>query len=95
MARKGENIYKRKDERYEGRYIKNHSADGKAKFGYIYGKTYAEVKDRLTQFKAGAEKESIVSSNLKFEEWFDIWYDNQTHIKNPQKQFINHMLTTT
>ena len=30
MARKGENIYKRKDGRWEGRYIKSRSSTGKA-----------------------------------------------------------------
>ena len=47
MARRGENIYKRKDGRYEGRYIKAYSIDGKAKNGYVYGKTYSEVKEKL------------------------------------------------
>ena len=31
MSKKGENIYKRKDGRWEGRYIKLYDADGKAK----------------------------------------------------------------
>lgn len=31
MPRRGENIYKRKDGRWEGRYIKNYTADTKAK----------------------------------------------------------------
>ena len=34
MARTGENIYKRKDGRYEGRYIQKYDADGKPKWGY-------------------------------------------------------------
>ena len=38
MSRKGENIYKRQDGRYEGRYIKEYGLDGKAKYRYIYGK---------------------------------------------------------
>lgn len=38
MPRKGENIYKRQDGRYEGRYIKEYGLDGKAKYRYIYGK---------------------------------------------------------
>lgn len=46
MPRKGENIYKRKDGRWEGRYIKNHDSSGKAKYGYVYGKTYREVKQK-------------------------------------------------
>lgn len=44
MARKGENIYLRKDGRWEGRYIKGRKKSGKPLFGSIYGKTYSEVK---------------------------------------------------
>lgn len=43
MSKKGENIYKRKDGRWEGRYIKFYDGEGKAKYGYLYGKTYSEV----------------------------------------------------
>lgn len=50
MPRRGENIYKRKDGRWEGRYIKCY-IDGKAQYGYIYAKSYKEVKERLTQAK--------------------------------------------
>lgn len=52
MSRRGENIYKRKDGRWEGRYIKNYSADNKVKYGYVYGKTYSEVKEKLICAKA-------------------------------------------
>ena len=44
MARKGENIYKRKDGRWEGRYIKSRSSTGKANYGYVYAKSYREPK---------------------------------------------------
>lgn len=47
MPKKGENIYRRKDGRWEGRYIKEHHADGKARYSYVYGKTYSEVKQKL------------------------------------------------
>lgn len=47
MSRRGENIYKRKDGRWEGRYIKCRF-DGKIKYGYVYAKTYKEVKGKLT-----------------------------------------------
>ena len=43
MPRKGENIFKRKDGRWEGRYIKAHE-DGKAIYGYVFGKSYLEAK---------------------------------------------------
>ena len=49
ISRKGENIYKRKDGRWEGRYMKYRSPDGKVKYGYVYAKTYREVKEKLMQ----------------------------------------------
>ena len=49
MPRKGENIYKRKDGRWEGRYIKARSQTGKAIYGYVYAPTYKEVKQKRGQ----------------------------------------------
>lgn len=46
MPRKGENIYKRKDGRWEARYIKSHDISGRAKYGYVYGKSYREAKQK-------------------------------------------------
>lgn len=43
MPRKGENIFKRKDGRWEARYI-HHYEDGKPKYRYLYGSTYSEAK---------------------------------------------------
>lgn len=51
MPRKGENIYKRKDGRWEGRYRKISAAGTKKRYGYIYGKTYREVKEKLNAAK--------------------------------------------
>ena len=54
MARRGENIRKRKDGRWEGRYIKARTPEGKIQWGYVYGTVYAEVKRVLIQKKAEA-----------------------------------------
>ena len=43
VPRKGENIYKRKDGRWEARYI-HHYENGKAKYVSIYGDSYGEAK---------------------------------------------------
>jgi len=47
MPKRGENIYKRKDNRWEARYIKERDSNGKIKFGYCYAKTYKEAKQKL------------------------------------------------
>lgn len=60
MTRKGENIYKRKDGRWEGRYICFYDAQNKAKYAYVYGKTYSEVKQKLNVDRSRPKKESIV-----------------------------------
>ena len=39
MPKRGENIYKRKDGRWEGRYIKS-ASNGTVKWGYVYAKSY-------------------------------------------------------
>lgn len=61
MPRKGENIYKRKDGRWEGRYIKSHNNVGKAQYGYVYGKSYREAKqkqhDAIIKLKTSDKKE--------------------------------------
>lgn len=43
MARHGENIHKRQDGRWEGRYIKSKNSDGKAIWGYVYSFEEDEV----------------------------------------------------
>ena len=47
MPRKGDNIYKRKDGRWEGRYIKSRTIEGKAIYGFVYAKSYREVREKL------------------------------------------------
>lgn len=42
--RTGENIYKRKDGRWEARYRKGRDETGKIIYGYCYGRTYSEAK---------------------------------------------------
>lgn len=47
MSKRGENIRKRKDGRWEGRYKKGRDANGKIIYGSVYGKKYREVKEKL------------------------------------------------
>lgn len=51
MSRKGENIYKRKDGRWEGRYLKR-TPDGKSRYGYVYATNYREAKAKLQKAAA-------------------------------------------
>ncbi len=76
MARTGENIYKRKDGRWEARYIASYDGNGKAKYKYLYARTYTEVKAKLlkaqnyTNLTNEAEKSK---DKEKYEYWLDEW----------------------
>ena len=80
MARRGENIYKRKDGRYEGRYIKYYDASGKAVYGYIYSKSYSEVKEKLAKQK-NEKNQRKVSSSIKLGELMEVWFSEQMSLK--------------
>ncbi|MBP2100404.1 site-specific integrase [Enterococcus rivorum] len=64
MSRRGENIYKRKDGRWEGRYIKSRQHDGKIKYGYVYSKNYKEAKEKLIVLKAQYQSQQIRCVNF-------------------------------
>lgn len=70
MSRRGENIYKRKDGRWEGRY----KPDGfSEKYKYVYAHTYKEVKEKLAEIKRkqfSKNSKRILVSSLS-EEWLE------------------------
>ena len=72
MSKRGLNIYRRKDGRYEGRYADGCGENGKTKYRSIYGKTYTEVKEKLLQIKARVTI-SNVESGLTVKELFAEW----------------------
>ena len=63
MAKRGSNIYKRKDGRYEGRVTVGYDENNKIKYKYIYGKTLSEVKEKMSQ--AYSNKEHLLKSKNK------------------------------
>ena len=72
MSRRGENIYKRKDGRWEGRYQTGHHENGKPKYRSVYGKSYQTVREQLLKLKAVPEQyqqSGKVTVRELFEEW--------------------------
>ena len=76
MSRTGENIYKRKDGRWEARYIDSYDGNGKAKYKYLYAPTYTEVKAKLLKAQNYADLSSDLEKTKdkeKYEYWLDAW----------------------
>ena len=85
MSKKGENIYKRKDKRWEARYVKGYRPDGMPKYGYCYGKTYREAKKKATDAKLAlltGRPASTASFKRHFAYYCDEWLRlNRNRIK--------------
>lgn len=78
MPRHGDNIRKRSDGRWEGRY-RYRNTEGIYKYKSIYGKTYHEVKERMSSAllcRAKCEKEAL-----------EIEYRQTTEYHNSNKSF--------
>ena len=73
---KGENIFKRKDGRWEARYIRGYELSGKIKYGFCYGKTYKEAKEKVTQCKSVVASGTPIGprqSRHRFAFYCDAW----------------------
>lgn len=79
MPRRGENIRKRKDGRWEARYPKGKNDKGRTVYGAVYGATYKEAKEKrrqLTLHPAPAQK------GITFQGLLTAWLeDNRVRLK--------------
>lgn len=84
MPRRGENIRKRKDGRWEGRYISKREISGKAKYTSVYGKTYSEVKQKLifANRQKSIDIHPPTQMNICLKELLFLWLeDNKVKLK--------------
>lgn len=101
MSRRGENIYKRKDGRYEGRYVIGKTPLGRTKFGYVYGRQYHTVRNKLIEKKAELLRQAPKreGSTLRLHEWMERWLEfdckkrvrvssYQTYLRSYQKHIL-------
>lgn len=64
MPRRGENIYKRKDGRWEGRYIRGRTPAGKAEYGYVYAKSYAACREKQRKMEGNIPQKSVLTGEM-------------------------------
>ncbi len=96
MAKRGENIYKRRDGRWEGRYIKGKKENGVPCFGYVYGHTYKEVRDKLLPLKLHYSGQNATQSVFEgtLNDWTRCWMEEvvRSRIKESTYAYYNSML---
>lgn len=73
MSKRGENIRKRKDGRWEGRYIYGRTESGKALYHSVYGKTYGETKEKLQIKKMEVNEKVSQDKGITFQYILNDW----------------------
>ena len=73
MPRRGSNIYKRKDGRFEGRVPIGHKEDGSLKYKFVYARTLSEVKEKMAQFQAVLQNQPVSALKLTVAEASRQW----------------------
>lgn len=99
MSRRGENIYKRKDGRYEGRFPSGKDKNGKTRYTSVYAKTYHEVKTKLADAKSSCSY-PLALCDVTVAQWFPVYLESITgHVKITTYQVYlgyvsNHIIPT-
>lgn len=94
MPKKGENIYKRKDGRWEGRYIKSRTVSGKIIYGYVYARSYRETKEKLKTKSILCSSQVTNKNDLAFSCLASEWFENiKLHTKISTQNKYYNMLT--
>ncbi len=73
MPKRGTNIYKRKDGRWEARFVQSVGPDGKKKYGSVYGKSYREAREKQLFRMQGAAPMSKGNANMRLEDLMWKW----------------------
>lgn len=95
MARRGENIRKRKDGRWEGRYSLFNPQSQKSVVRSVYAKSYSAVKDKLAAAKMDARcitKKQKGTAEVRFnfvaEEWLSAIQNSKKHATFVKYRYI-------
>ena len=94
MARRGENIYLRKDGRYEGRYTRGRKPDGKIIYQSVYGQTLAECKQKLTEAKVlhfQSDTDCKIYGTGTVEEFMTYWLYDIVRYNLKESTFSNYV----
>lgn len=95
MSRRGDNIHKRKDGRWEGRYKDYVKNDGKIHYVSVYGRTYTECKNKLEECRKNNTKVSQVSTQKSFGMILKQWLNhNKIHLKGATINKYSYMISS-
>ncbi len=82
MPRRGENIRKRKDGRWEARFPKGKDTKGHTIYGAVYGSSYREAKEKRHQIQENMQFDAVHGAGVLFHDLLALWVaDSQVRLK--------------
>lgn len=86
MPRRGENIYKRRDGRWEGRYIADRKPDGRAIYHSVYGASYHSVRQKLAVYREENRKRLLRGCTMTVKELLTCWQAENSQLKPTSRE---------
>lgn len=97
MSKKGENIRKRKDGRWEGRYKRGRKESGEIIYSSVYGQTYREVKEKMRVAMTSPKDVNppTVSADMTFAILLRKWQEsNEIRLKGGTKTRYENLINS-
>lgn len=95
LPRRGENIRKRKDGRWEARFPKGKDTEGRTIYGAVYGATYKEAKEKRRQIQEKAQSITASGAGISFHDLLLLWIaDSQVRLKGSTVYRYQYLIDT-
>ena len=89
MAKRGSNIYRRKDGRFEGRVPVGYDEKGKIKYKSVYAHTLSEVREKMSAVHSVKQNSGVVSLKLTVRDVAEQWLSS-AKLRVKQSSYANY-----
>ena len=90
MAKRGSNIYKRKDGRFEGRVPVGYQDNGKVKYKFVYARTLSEVKEKMSEVHSIKQNQPVSAIKLTVREAAEQWLSS-AKLRVKESSYANYV----
>ncbi len=90
MARRGSNIYKRKDGRFEGRVPVGYQENGKIKYKSVYARTLSEVKEKMSDVYSIRQNQPVSAIKLTVRDAAEQWLSS-AKLRVKESSYANYV----
>ena len=98
MSKRGDNIYKRSDGRYEGRYKCGCDENGKSIYKSVYARSYRVCKEKLLEsINRNKEEKNYSETKMTVNELFELWIEavslkvKPSTLERYREIYVNHI----